>query len=85
MRTGFLLTVVLLLMAVVAQAADVFIYNYDFDDMIWDPVLGDSVDCGHWIEQTLLAIGDDVDSGTSMPTDLSQYDMVFVTMGFFRC
>jgi len=85
MKTGYLMAAVILLGVTSALASDVFIYNYDFNDMIWDPVLGDSVDCGHWIEQTLLAIGDDVDSGASMPTDLSQYDMVFVTMGFFRC
>lgn len=79
----------LLVLAIVAAASvsayDVYIYNYDQGDLIWDPVLGDSVDTGYWVEQLLLASGDNVDSGTSLPTDLSSYDTVFMMMAIYTC
>jgi len=68
-----------------AAAHNVFIYNYDQGDMIYDPVLGDSVDTGYWVEQLLLASGDDVDSGETLPSDLSSYDAVFMMMGIYTC
>ena len=62
-----------------------FIFNYDQIDLIYDPVVGDSIDTGYWVEQTLISLGDDVDSGTSLPTDLGQYDAVFMMMGMYTC
>lgn len=78
----------LLVLAVVVgstAAYSVYIYNYDTDDMIYDQVLGDSVDTGYWVEQLLLASGDDVDSGETLPSDLSSYDVVFMMMGIYTC
>lgn len=66
-------------------ASNVCIYNYDQVDLIWDSALGDSIDTGYWVEQTLLALGDNVDSGTTLPTDLSSYDAVFMMMGMYTC
>ncbi|HOP27498.1 MAG TPA: hypothetical protein PLM22_10420 [Candidatus Sabulitectum sp.] len=66
-------------------AANVFIFNYDQVDLIYDPVVGDSIDTGYWVEQTLLALGDTVDSGTSLPGDISPYDAVFMMMGMYTC
>jgi len=66
-------------------ASNVYIFNYDQGDLIWDPVLGDSVDTGYWIEELLIASGDNVDSGTSLPTDLSSYDTVFMMMAIYTC
>ena len=68
-----------------AAAYNVYIYNYDSGDLIWDPVLGDSVDTGYWVEQLLLASGDNVDSGETLPSDLSSYDAVFMMMGIYTC
>lgn len=79
-----ILGVLLLLATGGLQAYDVFLYNLDPSDMIWDPVLSDSIDCSYWIEQTLIAMGDDVTVSDSMPSDLiGSYDMVFVTTGFY--
>ena len=69
----------------IASAVNVYIYNYDMDDLIYDPVLADSVDTGYWVEQLLLASGDDVDSGETLPSDLSSYDVVFMMMGIYTC
>ncbi len=83
-KLPIILGTVLLLVAGSAQAYDVFLYNLDPSDKIWDPVLNDSIDCNYWIEQTLIAIGDDVTSSFVMPANLIEsYDMVFVTTGYY--
>ena len=69
----------------ISFAANVFIFNYDQVDLIYDPTVGDSIDTGYWVEQTLLSLGDTVDSGTSLPADLSSYDAVFMMMGMYTC
>jgi len=76
---------VILMFSGLSMAANVCIYNYDQVDLIYDPVVGDSVDTGYWVEQTLLALGDTVDSGTALPADLSSYDAVFMMMGMYTC
>lgn len=80
--------VLLILLTVVVgsvMAHDVYIYNYDFEDLVYDPVVGDSIDTGYWVEQLLIANGDNVDSGSNLPSDLSSYDAVFMMMGMYRC
>jgi hypothetical protein len=69
----------------ISLASNVCIFNYDQVDLVYDPVVGDSIDTGYWVEQTLLALGDTVDSGTSLPADLSPYDAVFMMMGMYTC
>ncbi len=76
---------VLFLVSGLCLASNVLIYNYDQEDLIWDSAVGDSIDTGYWVEQTLLSLGDTVDSGTVIPSDLSSYDAVFVMMGMYTC
>ena len=80
-----LMLVLAAIAAASVAASNVYIFNYDQGDLIWDPVLGDSVDTGYWVEQLLIASGDNVDSGTSLPTDLSSYDTVFMMMAIYTC
>jgi hypothetical protein len=80
-----ILTAMLLVLSGLCFGSKVFIYNYDQVDLIYDPIVGDSIDTGYWVEQTLLSLGDDVDSGTDLPTDLSSYDAVFMMMGMYTC
>ena len=80
-----ILSVILLIVSGLCLGSNVFIYNYDQIDLIWDPVVGDSIDTGYWVEQTLLSLGDNVDSGTDLPADLSSYDAVFMMMGMYTC
>ena len=80
-----LMLVLAAIAAASVAASNVYIFNYDQGDLIWDPVLGDSVDTGYWVEQLLIASGDNVDSGTSLPTNLSSYDAVFMMMGIYTC
>ena len=80
-----ILSVVLLVVSGLCLGSNVYIYNYDQVDLIWDPVVGDSIDTGYWVEQTLLSLGDTVDSGVDLPADLSSYDAVFMMMGMYTC
>lgn len=82
MRIAIVLSAAL---AGISLAASVCIFNYDQVDLVYDPAVGDSIDTGYWVEQTLLALGDTVDSGTSLPADLSSYDAVFMMMGMYTC
>ena len=63
----------------------IFIWNYDALDVFDDPELGTSVDCAYSLEQTLLAHGYNYTKPTTLPTNLDPYDIVFVTLGWFRC
>ncbi len=75
----------LLLISGLCFASNVYIFNYDQVDLIYDVAVGDSIDTGYWVEQTLLALGDSVDSGTELPSNLGSYDVVFMMMGMYTC
>lgn len=63
----------------------IFIWNYDPFDVFDDPDVGATIDCSYWLEQTLLANGHTCTKGTILPANLEPYDIVFVTLGWFRC
>jgi len=83
-RTKALITVILLI-PLMSFAANAFIWLYDPGDRFDDPETGTTIDCAYWIEQALAANGHDYTTGDYLPADLSPYDVVFVTLGFFRC
>ncbi|MGB3341127.1 MAG: Ig-like domain-containing protein [bacterium] len=63
----------------------IFIWDYDELDVFYDPDIDATVDCSYWIEQTLLASGHTYTKSTILPTNLNDYDIVFVTLGWLRC
>jgi hypothetical protein len=68
-----------------ASGFHVFVWNFDTLDVFYDSQVGASIDCSYWIEQTLGQNGHTYVTGTYLPADLSPYDVVIVTLGFFRC
>jgi hypothetical protein len=76
---------ILFMLPITAMAANVFIWNFDPLDIFYDAEVGDSVDCAYWLEQTLGANGHTFNTSASLPVDLSSYDVVFVTLGWYRC
>lgn len=76
---------VLVMLPVFANAATVFVWNFDPLDRFYEAEIGDSVDCAYWLERTLNEHGHPVHADTNLPQDLSPYDVVFVTTGWFRC
>jgi hypothetical protein len=83
-KHAFLLSFVLLI-PVFCSGYHVFVWNYDTLDVFYDAQVGDTIDCAYWIEQTLNQNGHTYVTATALPADLSLYDVVFVTLGFFRC
>lgn len=67
------------------QAEHVYIWNFDDEDIFYCEEYGGIIDCSYWIEQTLAYHGHTFETDTLLPTDLSAYDVVFVTTGWFRC
>jgi hypothetical protein len=86
MRKSLIVVTLLFAIPLMVQAAHALIWLFDDHDMFIDPqVGGDTIDCAYWIEQTLVDNGHTYDIETYLPFDLSPYDVVFVTLGFFRC
>ena len=67
------------------QAEHVFIWNYDVEDIFYCDEFGGDIDCSYWIEQTLAYNGHTFETDTLLPSDLSAYDVVAVTTGWYRC
>lgn len=76
---------ILLTVPILATAANAFIWNFDPLDKFYDSQLGDSIDAAYWLEQTLAFNGHTYHTSTSLPAVLEGYDVVFVTLGWFRC
>lgn len=76
---------ILVILPVTAFAANVFLWNFDPLDRFYDAEVGDSVDCVYWLEQTLAANGHTYYTDVNIPLDLIGYDVVFVTLGWYRC
>lgn len=80
-----LLACTLMFFTLPLQAEHVFIWNYDDDDVFYCDEYGGTIDCSYWIEQTLTFNDHTFVTDTSLPSDLSPYDVVFVTTGWYRC
>lgn len=76
---------ILLAVPILAMAANVFIWNFDPLDKFYDGQLGDSIDAAYWLEQTLASNGHTYNTATTLPTVIDGYDVVFITLGWFRC
>lgn len=63
----------------------ILVWNYDPLDVFYDPEVGSNVDCSYWLEQALLANGHSCTIDNQLPANLGPYDIVFVTLGWFRC
>jgi hypothetical protein len=81
---GIVKTVCLLVLPALALGANICIWNYDVLDTFYDPSLGQTVDCSYSLRQSLIGLGHSVTVSTSLPADLSGYDLVFVALGYTR-
>ena len=74
----------LLCLPALVLAANVCLWNYDPLDRFYDPVRAESIDCSYWLRASLESLGHTVTASTSLPSNISGYDLVFITMGFTR-
>lgn len=77
--------IIILLIPAFLYSAHILIWEYDTLDIFFDPMVGDSVSCPHWIQKALDDNGHTHETYPQMPSDLSPYDAIFVTTGWFRC
>jgi hypothetical protein len=85
MKRFLLVICAVFLLPSLANAANAFVWNFDPQDRFYDAEVGDSIDCSYWLERTLSDNGHSVQADSNLPGDLSPYDVVFVTTGWFRC
>ncbi|MEO0092962.1 MAG: hypothetical protein ABIK93_01045 [candidate division WOR-3 bacterium] len=76
---------ILLSAPLMIYSAHVLIWEYDTLDIFYDPVLAESIDCPHWLKKALFDNGHTLEIYPYLPIDLTPYDVVFVTLGWFRC
>jgi hypothetical protein len=83
-KYAFILALIFLIPTIL-YSANVLIWEYDTLDIFYDPVLADSVSCPHQIGKALIDNGHTFETYPYLPLDLSPYDVVFVTLGWYRC
>ena len=76
---------ILLITPVLLNAANIFIWDYDPTDTFFCPDAGTTIDCKYWVEQTLGTLGHTCTTDTTLPTNLSAYDVVFALCGWYSC
>ena len=62
-------------------ALEILIWNNDNASYIYDPEGAGIVGCEYAIQQALLANDESYTTLLFLPTDLSNYDIIFVTLG----
>ena len=67
-----------------AFSQNIYIWDKDLGEIFLDPEGSGMVGCEYAIKQCLTANGYTFTSGTTLPGDLSPYDILFVVMGVFR-
>jgi hypothetical protein len=70
------------MMALQAAAQEIFIWDNDNGKVFRDPETGNYVGCQHGLQQALAANGFAHTTATSLPPDLSIYDVVFIVLGW---
>ncbi len=85
MKKRAIMLVAMFLFPLLLNAGHVFVWNYDILDTFYDSEVGSTIDCAYWLEQTITANGHTYVTDTILPADLSPYDAVLATLGWFRC
>jgi hypothetical protein len=86
MKKGALLLIGLLLAApAVLAAANICIWQFDPLDRYYEPDVGDSVLSSYGLQTTLSSLGHNCTTFDLLPSDLSGFDLVFVSLGWYRC
>jgi hypothetical protein len=87
-KRSFLLragSIALLLLPIVLSAAEVCIWQYDPLDRYYEPELGDSAVSSYGLQTALTGLGLNCIYVEALPTDLSSFDLVCVSLGWYRC
>ena len=75
------LILILLILPNVVIGLEILIWDNDNNSYMYDPGGAGTVGCEYAIQQALLANGEDYTTLWYLPTDLSDYDIIFITLG----
>ena len=84
MRKFMMFFAIITLFPLLVSGAHVFIWNFDPADRFYDSEIGSTVNCAYWLERVLSAKGHTGNTNSYLPSDLSGYSVVFVTVGWPR-
>ncbi len=75
------LTMMFLLYSAAISGIEILIWDNDNESYIEDPEGAGEVGCEYAIQQALIANGREFSTLTYLPMDLSEYDIIFITLG----
>jgi hypothetical protein len=76
---------ILLVLPIAAFAANIFVWNYQATDTIYDSEAGMTVDHTYWVQQILTGLGHTLTVDTLLPSSLSGYQAAFIMCGWYNC
>ena len=89
MKKWLCILIFLLSSVVSINAVEILVWVYDpgGSDKWQDPEAGKQINCGFWLQETLKHNGysSTYHYGLKMPADISSYDLIVATTGFFYC
>ncbi len=75
----------LLLIPLLGIAAHCFIWDYPEPDSIYDPEAGTIIDDTYWLRQLLTSLGHTYVMSTTLPSNITPYNIFFAMCGWFDC
>lgn len=89
MKQFLFITALLFTVTVTVDAAKILVWHFDPGgyDIYQDPEAGQRIRCDYWIKKALDANNYtyEAHSNTSLPSDISSYDVILATIGYFTC
>jgi len=89
MKRGFKIILMVFIVCFMVNAANILVWNSNPSnyDTITDPEVGQKVNAGYWLKTTLTnnSYTYTYHDNTKLPTDISSYDVIVGTLGFFVC
>jgi hypothetical protein len=76
---------VIITLPLLAGAANIFVWNYQATDTIYDAESGTTVDHTYWVQQLLTNLGHTLTVDTVLPSSLAGYDAAFALCGWYNC
>ena len=65
-----------------APAQEIFVWDNDKGKTFQDPETGSYVGCEYGVQQALATNGFSSATATSLPPDISTYDVIFIVLGW---
>lgn len=89
MKKYLFLISLLLTVTFAVNAANILVWNFNpgnYDEFT-DPEVGQMINCGYWLKEGLTNNGYTFTyhDNTKLPADISSYDIIVATVGYYEC